>query len=402
LPQFDYTSGISTKFQRLSFRVSGDLAATPSVNLLIPTLLLDKMTGGQNTGILFGIWLAELGVPVRIISTDAGKDVDGDELVAHLERLSGLKPLPAELSLWDGSDRSVVTDIGVNDLFVATAWWTAQMAKYAIQDTVHDRFFYLIQDYETLLHQASTDYALALETYSLPHIPVVNTRVLLQHYIDTKTGLFADPDFAKSALYFEPAVDRALFYPVPEKPDGKRTLLFYARPGFAPRNLFEFGYAALRKLVNEQSISTDKWRFLAMGEKIDPYDLGRGVTLEPLPWQDLQVYAKTIREADVLLSLMLSPHPSYPPLEMAAAGRTTVTNAFGAKTAAFFASVSPEIVCAAATIEDIASKLQVAMQQAEMRNDMPVDRLSFPSTWRESLTPVYPKVMSIINRMWQR
>jgi hypothetical protein len=39
-------------------------------------------------------------------------------------------------------------------------------------------------------------------------------------------------------------------------------------------------------------------------------------------------YAAQMRGADILLSLMLSPHPSYPPLEMAEAGLLTISNAF--------------------------------------------------------------------------
>ena len=37
-----------------------------------------------------------------------------------------------------------------------------------------------------------------------------------------------------------------------------------------------------------------------------------------------------MRESAVGLSLMISPHPSYPPLDMAHLGRLVVTNRFGA------------------------------------------------------------------------
>jgi len=39
-----------------------------------------------------------------------------------------------------------------------------------------------------------------------------------------------------------------------------------------------------------------------------------------------------IRRADVGLSLMSTPHPSYPPLDLAACGAIAVTNRFGLKT----------------------------------------------------------------------
>ena len=45
----------------------------------------------------------------------------------------------------------------------------------------------------------------------------------------------------------------------------------------------------------------------------------------------LDDYADYLSRALVGVSLMISPHPSYPPLEMAEAGLATITNAFAGK-----------------------------------------------------------------------
>jgi len=46
----------------------------------------------------------------------------------------------------------------------------------------------------------------------------------------------------------------------------------------------------------------------------------------------LEEYSSYLRTASVGISLMLSPHPSYPPLEMAESGIVTITNScFGKK-----------------------------------------------------------------------
>ena len=45
----------------------------------------------------------------------------------------------------------------------------------------------------------------------------------------------------------------------------------------------------------------------------------------------MQDYDRVLRTAQIGLSLMLSPHPSYPPLEMAAYGMVVVTNRYGTK-----------------------------------------------------------------------
>lgn len=46
---------------------------------------------------------------------------------------------------------------------------------------------------------------------------------------------------------------------------------------------------------------------------------------------DLEEYARILTESSVGLSLMISPHPSYPPLEMAHYGIRVLTNCWGGK-----------------------------------------------------------------------
>jgi hypothetical protein len=45
----------------------------------------------------------------------------------------------------------------------------------------------------------------------------------------------------------------------------------------------------------------------------------------------LEAYARLLQETAVGVSLMISPHPSYPPLEMAHFGALTITNGFAPK-----------------------------------------------------------------------
>jgi hypothetical protein len=46
---------------------------------------------------------------------------------------------------------------------------------------------------------------------------------------------------------------------------------------------------------------------------------------------EIEAYASLLTESAVGLSLMVSPHPSYPPLDMAHLGMRVVTNRFGPK-----------------------------------------------------------------------
>ena len=87
------------------------------------------------------------------------------------------------------------------------------------------------QDYEPLFHPASTQQALAAETYSLDYLPIVNSQWLHTFLVRERIGRFAEPAFVERSLVFQPAVDCTLFFPAFDRSTrARRRLLFYARP----------------------------------------------------------------------------------------------------------------------------------------------------------------------------
>lgn len=387
----------------LNFAVWPQLLTRPHINVLLPSHRLRHMSGGPNTALLLAAHLAKVGEWVRIIATDAPAEGEHAALYPHMDALFHQPVNRDRISLVDGFDRTFPIEIGANDIFLATAWWTAQMVKSAIGKTNYDQFIYLIQDFESILHEGSTFQARALETYGLPHIPVINTRLLLDHMSQEASGCYADPEFIANAMFFEPAIDRTRYFQDIEnaQADGaqkRRVLLFYARPTVAKRNLYEIGLVALRQAVASRVIDNETWEVWAMGEKIDPVPLGNGVVLNPLPWMNFDDYAKRVRTADLMLSLMLSPHPSYPPLEMAASGKFVVTNSFSVKTAARMQALSPNIIVAAPTPDSIAAAVKnvVGRINARLPSADPTGTIDLPSSWNESLGVIIPKLMERI------
>lgn len=385
--------GVLPWFDPLSLTVASDLAQRPALNLVLPRIAMTSMSGGPNTALNLAGRLAARGLSVRLISSDA-VDPDPAPIWAHVRALAEIDgPMPA-MELIDASDRAKPVAIGANDVFLATAWWTAQMTKYALRLTRAKRFVYLIQDYEPLIHPASTQMALAEETYGLDYLPLVNTRLLHEFLCSRSIGRFAEPAFAADAAVFEPAVDRAQFFPAPPRTGPrKRRLLFYARPFSATRNLFELGVAALQKLVLERRVDPRAWEFVAMGDAFEDIPLSDDARLVCAPWLDLAGYARQMRESDVLLSLMMSPHPSYPPLEMAACGGTVVTTCYANKTAERLAAISPGIIGVPATVEAVCDGLARAMA-APLRQT--TADIGLPRTWGESLAPILPRVYDTI------
>jgi glycosyltransferase involved in cell wall biosynthesis len=374
----------------LNILVDAEFTNLSALNVLIPTLSVRGMSGGPNTAVNLACRLAATGIRVRLISTQAPLDADSSGFWDHATKLAGVDPRNYGVELIDASYRGIPLRIGANDLFMATAWWTAQAVKYAVRHTRQKRFLYLIQDYESLLHPASTQMALADETYHLDHLPIVNSRLLYDFLVEHGIGRFGDSQFAAEALVFEPAVDTTLFFHCRSGTAtilGRKRLLFYARPTSGLRNLFELGVAALRKLVNEGTISPDGWDIYGIGESFDPILLGRDCWLRPLPWKDLSTYAQLMRESDALISLMLSPHPSYPPLEMAACGRPVVTSTFGTKDAARLATISPNIIGVEPTLDAIADGVALAI-----RRGGEAGTIGLPTSWSESLETIVSRL----------
>ena len=379
---------------QLNIGIDPGLAARARLNVLIPGLAMHSLSGGPNTALNLGYRMAAHGVPVRFVATDLPADRDQRPLLRHMMRLAGIDTRFEHVEIASGHDRRVPLLLGENDVFLATAWWTAQMVKGALPKMRCKRFLYLVQDFEPGLHAFSSLYALADETYGLDYYAIVNHALLHDYMVANRVGRFGDPQFAARCVVLDPAIDRAHFYPGERAASGPRTLLFYARPTTAQRNLFELGVAALNAAAERGAFDRGDWRLYGIGEPFAPHRLAKGHRLSPLPWLEYESYARWMRSSDILLSLMLSPHPSYPPLEMAAAGGMVVTNTFGTKTAARLAQIAPNILAAAPTVEAIAGAIELAAARA----GQPVAGPSrAPATWDESFAPVMPFVM----RAWR-
>ncbi len=387
-------------YKPLNLVIDHRLNPTPRLRILVPSIKKRHATGGPNTAYILGAFLAQRGARVTFVATDIAPDDDFGPIKNHIKLLSGVDPEIYGIEFEDASDRSRPYAIGINDMFLATAWWTAHAAASAMRLTRARNFYYLVQDYETLFYSASEKYAQAECSYQLPFIPIVNTNLLLDHLVEKRVGQFANPGFKNTALVFDPAVDDTKFYPEKRLERQTRRLLFYARPTIAERNLFGLGVAALKAAVKGGHFGETGWEFLGMGEEFEPVDLGRGFILKPAPWHDLDAYAQQMRGADLLLSLMLSPHPSYPPLEMAACGGVTVTTTFGSKTAERLKLLSNNIIGVPPRIEDLVDGLSVALARSRIiSNHGSREDLSNVSSWQDSLSNITAAMIEQLSPM---
>lgn len=309
------------------------------VNLLSPSVDKQHVFGGIATAIKFFEQMCEnMDCERRIILMDApfkksSSVVDPRYLMVPCDLDSAV---PDQLVPF-ADRRGRTIPVSQNDVFIATGWWTAYTVAEIMrwQKKIYGGSFhplvYLIQDYEPGFYPWSSRYMLADSTYrmEIPVYAVFNSGLLKQHFDENQYAF-------EKEWCFEPVLNEKLaeFLPKDETIEKKRKLLIYGRPN-TERNAFALIVMALRKWA-EIYEKAGQWEIVAAGEQFESVAISETITLKSAGKLSMEGYAKELLESYVGISLMVSPHPSYPPLEMSTFGIKTITNQYAHKNLEFF------------------------------------------------------------------
>ena len=277
-------------------------------------------------------------------------------------------------------DRSSEFDLFDDELFVTTSWWTTAATMASVR---HDAILYLLQEDERMFYAFGDERlrcAQVLQSAAIRY--AVNSRLLFDHLV--ADGL---PHLAQCAHWFEPAFPRSVFHPRGRPPGAKRRLMFYARPNNL-RNLFFFGIALLEAALVRNVIDLAQWDIVLVGKDIPNLRFHDGYAperRENLSWPD---YARLAGEVDLGLCLMYTPHPSYPPFDLAASGAVVVTNRYGNKQdlGGYCANILSAELQLDAMLQALAAGVQLACDDARRAAQHAACRLG--SDWTEALAPV--------------
>lgn len=154
---------------------------------------------------------------------------------------------------------------------------------------------------------------------------LINTKLLFDHFVGDGFS-----NIAANGAWFEPAFPPQVFHPCKSVVKKKLKFFFYARPN-NPRNLFYLGIEVIERAIAQNILDLEEWDIYFVGKDLPPIVFDGGYSpqiCENLSWAE---YAKLIGTVDLGLSLMCTPHPSYPPLDLAASGAVVVTNQFANK-----------------------------------------------------------------------
>lgn len=342
------------------------------LNLMLPSINPEHYFGGIHTAVEIYRALTSRFPSSRIIVLDSAPRAEALSLFPDHEEVSADIDSSAPRQIVAYSDRyGRSLPVGPGERWLATAWWTAfaaqSFAEWQSKEFAGSgRIGYLIQDFEPGFYPWSSQYACALATYRPDRdIAVFNTALLAKYFEDQSLGYVRQ-------LVFEPSLNRAMrpaLEALRDRPPARaRRILVYARPS-TRRNAFELLCEGLRAWGWSDPRARE-WEVVALGELTADLDLGP-MSIRALGKLPIKEYAELLSTSAIGLSLMISPHPSYPPLEMAAFGMGVVTNAYANKD---LANSNPGIrSIIGVSPSSIAAALQAECAQWESRNMRSLD-----------------------------
>lgn len=327
-------------------------------NILIPTVDPEKIYGGISSAIANAknILAAMPNCDVRVIVTSDDVTREGlSELVKRLDvpliKVDPSSDIAGNTVVPLLFNKHIPLSIRKNDVFYATAWWTADLA-FRIKTEQRRKYkfsypiVYLIQDYEPGFYSWSTQSALAESTYQNGNeiIAIINSEEL--------TNFFESRYKFRSTFCLPYEMDEKIYSKL-RVVKKEKIIIVYGRPSVA-RNLFKLILESLRIWQLTEPAEALQYQIKFAGENFDAKLISELNNAESVGKLSLDEYGELLSKSAIGISLMLSPHPSYPPLEMATANCITITNDYDCKkmmqrssNIISLSSLSPNILCEA-------------------------------------------------------
>lgn len=367
--------------------------AAPRLNVLLPHYSASMMYGGIASAL-------EL---VRAVS-------DGYERVRFVsERPWARTADPADLRAFVAHpERTVIETADLfseeglpchqREIFFCTFWttalaWEAYAAALRAEGLAPNPFHFFIQDYEPGFYPQNYKHCRALSAYAHgPHTHAIFNSAELADYFHRQGFSFARESVLAPSLHPElRAYLEQHHFKLPAKPMEHIVLLLYGRPS-QPRNCFPVLLEGLYRFFAPMT-EEERLEFLIISAgastphpdiRLLPDTLVKSVGKLPI-----DKYIAYLSFAHIGLSLMASPHPSYPPLEMASFGLYTITNRFAGKdlsrTHPLLHSIDqPWPASIAAALQDAVAWLRADRAKPGVRRALLPTNMS-PLSWRENV-----------------
>lgn len=353
------------------------------LNIVTDSLNKDSMFGGVATSLVLAtLFSNRYKIPLRIITRTAKSNpLSYSEFLElfNLER-------PLKVEFFSDFDRNSGNnhhnlELSDKDIFLATSWWTAAVVK---KMNLRKKFFYILQEVEEFFYPNGDEQYLCRNILKDKNIDfIVNSKLLFDYY-----GIMGYENILRQGKYFEPAFPEHIYSDAEgsSKNKSEYKLFFYSRPN-NPRNLFYSGLKIIDEALLRNIIDTKEWKIYFAGSDVPRIKFTNGAKPTVLGHMDWSAYSKFIKNIDLGFCLMYTPHPSYPPLDIASSGGVVLTNKYANKT---HLDYSKNIICEDLDIESMmkgfAKAVELAKNGEERHNNYMNNKIE--RSWEKSFEGV--------------
>jgi SAM-dependent methyltransferase len=363
-----------------------DRQAPPTLTILTDSVDPDRLFGDVATAMVVGVFVARrLKAGLRLVTRDVAPDPGAFGGIIRAHRVDLDAPTDF-VHLPPGDHRPL--PLGDEDIVLATSWRTARAALGSMNPA---RVLYLMQEDERMFYPHGDQRLRCSELLSEPGLRVlVSTRELFDHLANGPDPLLR---IREHGLWFKPAFPPFRRPSGPQQPrSGKQNFFFYTWPN-NDRTPYWRGLEALHAAMREGVLTPDQWNIHFVGRELPDMELPGGV--RPWVWARLAwaEYVELVSTMDLGLCLMDTPHPSYPPLDLAASGAVVVTNTHGSKKS--LEEWSQNIIAAPPSVSALVDALRDGVKLS--RN--PEQRFAncatdnIPREWGPELGPVIERLL---------
>lgn len=292
------------------------------LNVVTDSINSGSLFGGVATALTFSTLLAERwNCGLRIVTRAEPAHKQNFQHIIELNGIPWNKNV--EFVFLNSSDSTAELPVGDRDVFLTTSWWTTKSVMGTFGEK---RIIYLLQEDERAFYPFGDDHLRCAETLNKSDIQfIINTKLLYDYFVSDGFENIRD-----KGLWFEPSWPAKIFFREEQEREGKKNFFFYARPNNL-RNLFYLGLEVIDSAVSKGILDPKEWEFFFVGKDIPKLNITNSYGPKLVQNVNLAEYSAVVRKMDLGLCLMYTPHPSYPPLDLAASGAVVVTNKYGNK-----------------------------------------------------------------------
>lgn len=290
------------------------------LNLVTDSISKESLLGGVATALIVATQFAncfnyELRIITRIKNVNP---IDYENIM----KVNGIEPAK-KISFYSDYDRNqnkkkiYKLEITKDDIFMATSWWSALTIK---KTSLRKNYFYIIQEVETFFYSHNAEHYLCSQIMQDDNADfIINSHYLYEYFKENISNI------GVRGVHFEPAFPKKLYKPKKLEDKKKYKMFFYARPN-NPRNLYTIGISLINKALEMGVIDINEWDIYCAGQEVKGLKFSNGYMVKSLGLLSWDEYGDFLGDVDLGISLMYTPHPSYPPYDIVCSGGVALTN----------------------------------------------------------------------------